>query len=129
MVNNKKGNQLLAAILKYFLEVIIFCVYIFVKCRYFYVSGEDIVEKDARMCYAYLNTLYIHICISTTQIPGCDPCYPGILAFSTLHPYKWGYNFWNLRALTRGVVVETFTCRAIGPKIDPWHRQNRVLGT
>ena len=48
-VVHKKGNPLLAAILKYFLEVIIFSVYIFGKFGLFYVSGEDIVEKDARM--------------------------------------------------------------------------------
>ena len=49
-VVHKKGNPPLAAILKYFLEVINFSVYIlsFGKCRLFYVSGEEIVEKDAR---------------------------------------------------------------------------------
>ena len=42
---SKKGNPLLAAILKYFLEVINLSVYIFGKCILFYVSGEEIVEK------------------------------------------------------------------------------------
>ena len=46
-VVQQKGNPLLEAILKYFLEVIIFSVYIFSKFRLFYVSGEEIVEKDA----------------------------------------------------------------------------------
>ena len=58
-VPKKEGNPLLAAILKYFLDVINLSVYIlFGKFRLFYVSGEDIVGKDARMslCYAYLNT-------------------------------------------------------------------------
>ena len=54
----KKGNPHLAAILKYFLEVIIFSVYIFGKFRLFYVSGEEIVEKDARMS---LLRLFEHI--------------------------------------------------------------------
>ena len=40
---------LLAAILKYLLEVINLSVYIFGKFRLCYVSGEEIVEKDARM--------------------------------------------------------------------------------
>ena len=48
-VVKKKGNLLLAAILKYFLEIINLSVYIFGKFRLFYVSGEEIVEKDARM--------------------------------------------------------------------------------
>ena len=34
----KKGNPHLAVIFKYFMEVIILSVYIFVKCRYFYVT-------------------------------------------------------------------------------------------
>ena len=46
-VVKKKGNPLLAAILKYFLDVINLFVYIFSKFRRFYVSGEEIVEKDA----------------------------------------------------------------------------------
>ena len=46
---HKKGNPLLAAILKYFLEVINFSVYIFGQFRFFYVSGEEIVDKYARM--------------------------------------------------------------------------------
>ena len=45
----KKGNPLLVAILKYFLEVIYFSVYIFGTYRLFYVHGEEIVEKYARM--------------------------------------------------------------------------------
>ena len=49
----KKGNPLLAAILKYVLEVIIFSVYIFGKSKFFYVSGEEIVEKYARMSLLY----------------------------------------------------------------------------
>ena len=47
---HKKGNPLLAAILKYFLKVINLSVYIFGQVRLFYVSGEEIVEKDERMC-------------------------------------------------------------------------------
>ena len=54
----KKGNALLVAILKYFLEVINLSVYIFGKCRLFYVSGLEIVEKDARMS---LLRLFEHI--------------------------------------------------------------------
>ena len=45
----KKGKPHLAAILKYFLTVIYVSVYIFREFRYFYISGEEIVEKDARM--------------------------------------------------------------------------------
>ena len=45
----KKGNPHLAAILKYFLEVINLSVYIFGQFRLVYASGEEIVEKDARM--------------------------------------------------------------------------------
>ena len=45
----KKGNPLLAAILKNFLEVINLSVYIFGRFRLFYVSGEEIVEEDARI--------------------------------------------------------------------------------
>ena len=41
---HKKGNPLLAAILKYFLEVINVSVYIFGKFRLFYVSGEEIMD-------------------------------------------------------------------------------------
>ena len=48
-VVKKKGNPLLAAILKYFLEVINLSVYIFGKFRLFYVIGEEIVDKDARI--------------------------------------------------------------------------------
>ena len=44
-VVQKKVNLVLAAILKYFLEVIIFHVYIFGFFRLFYVSDEEIVEK------------------------------------------------------------------------------------
>ena len=44
-VVKKKENPLLAAILKYFLEVMNLSVYIFGKFRLFYVSGEEIVEK------------------------------------------------------------------------------------
>ena len=54
----KKGNPLLAAILKYFLEIIHLSVYIFGKFRLFYVSGEEIVEKDAIMS---LIRLFEHI--------------------------------------------------------------------
>ena len=54
----QKGNTHLAAILKYFLEVINLSVYIFGICIYFYVSGEEIVEKDARMS---LLRLFEHI--------------------------------------------------------------------
>ena len=54
----KKGNPLLATILKYFLEVIDLSVYIFGKFRLFCVSGEEIVEKDARMS---LRRLFEHI--------------------------------------------------------------------
>ena len=57
-VVKKKGNPLLAAILKYFLEVIIFSVYILGKFELFYVSGEEIVDKDARMS---LIRLFEHI--------------------------------------------------------------------
>ena len=46
---SKKGSPLLAAILKNVLEVINLSVYILRKFRLFYVSGEEIVEKDARM--------------------------------------------------------------------------------
>ena len=35
--------------MKYFLEVINLSVYIFGKFRLFYISGEEIVEKDAGM--------------------------------------------------------------------------------
>ena len=35
--------------MKYFLEVINLSVYKFGKFRLFYVSGEEIVEKDERM--------------------------------------------------------------------------------
>ena len=35
--------------MKYFLEAINLSVYIFGKFRLFYVSGEEIVEKDAEM--------------------------------------------------------------------------------
>ena len=49
-VVKKKGNPHLAAILKYFPEVINLSVYIFSKFRLFYISGEEIVEKYARMC-------------------------------------------------------------------------------
>ena len=35
--------------MKNVLEVIDLSVYIFAKSRLFYVSGEEIVEKDARM--------------------------------------------------------------------------------
>ena len=48
----------MAAILKYFLEVINLSVYIFSKFRLFYVSGEEIVEKYARMS---LLRLFEHI--------------------------------------------------------------------
>ena len=47
-VVQKKGNTLWAAILKYFMEVTFFG-YIFGKFGLFYVSGEKIMEKDARM--------------------------------------------------------------------------------
>ena len=57
-VVKKKGNPLLAAILKYLLEVINLSVHIFGKFRLFYVSGEEIVEKDARMS---LIRLFEHI--------------------------------------------------------------------
>ena len=57
-VVKKKGNPLLAAILKYFMEVINLSVYIFGKFRLFYVSGEEIVEKDARIS---LIRLFEHI--------------------------------------------------------------------
>ena len=43
----KKGNPLLVAILKHFLEVINVSVHIFGKFRHFYVSGEEIMGKDA----------------------------------------------------------------------------------
>ena len=46
-VVHKKGNPLLAAILKCFLEVINFSVYIFDTFRLFYVSDEEIMGKDA----------------------------------------------------------------------------------
>ena len=55
---NKTKKPLLAAILKYLLEVINVCVYIFGKFRRFYASGEEIVEKDARMS---LLRLFEHI--------------------------------------------------------------------
>ena len=42
---SKKENPLLAAILKYFLEVIIFSVYIFGQSRLFYVGGKEIVIR------------------------------------------------------------------------------------
>ena len=48
-VVQNKGHPLLAAILKYFLEVNHLSVYIFGKFILFYVSSEEIVEKDARM--------------------------------------------------------------------------------
>ena len=57
-VVQKKGNPLLAAILKNILEVINLSVYIYIKFRLFYVSGEEIVEKDARMS---LLRLFEHI--------------------------------------------------------------------
>ena len=57
-VVQKKGNPLLAAILKYFPEVIELSVYIFGKFSLFYVSGDEIVEKDARMS---LLLLFEHI--------------------------------------------------------------------
>ena len=44
-----KKKTLLTAILKYFLEVSNLSVYMFGEFRLFYVSGEEIVEKDARM--------------------------------------------------------------------------------
>ena len=44
----KKGNPLLAAILKYFLEVINLSGFIFGKFRLFYVSGEEIVKKRCK---------------------------------------------------------------------------------
>ena len=71
----KKGNPLLAAILKYFLEVIIFSVNIFGKYRLFYVRGEQIVEKDARMS---LIRLFEHIWWNMT------PC-PQIWVFADCH--------------------------------------------
>ena len=37
----EKGNPLLAAILKYFMEVMNWSVYIFGKFRLFYVSSEE----------------------------------------------------------------------------------------
>ena len=49
-VVHKKGNPHLAAILKYFLKVINLSVFIFGQVRLYYVSGEEIVEKDERMC-------------------------------------------------------------------------------
>ena len=42
-------HPFLAAILKFFLEVINMSVYIFGKYRLFYISGEEFMEKDARM--------------------------------------------------------------------------------
>ena len=58
-VVHKKGNPLLAAILKYFLEVIIVSVYIFGKFGLFHVSGEEIMGKDAIIS---LLRLFGHIC-------------------------------------------------------------------
>ena len=52
MVNNRKGNPLLADILKYFLEVIYLSMYVIVKC-----SGGKIVEKEAKVL-AYLKTFF-----------------------------------------------------------------------
>ena len=51
----------MAAIWKYFMEVINLSVYIFSTFRRFYVSGEEIVEKDARMSLLCLleSTLYV----------------------------------------------------------------------
>ena len=53
-----QGGNLLVAILKYFLEVINLSVYIFGQFRLFYVGGEEIMEKDARMS---LICLFEHI--------------------------------------------------------------------
>ena len=50
----KKGNPHLAAILKFFLEVINLSVYIFGKFRLFYISGEEI---DGKRCKNESDTL------------------------------------------------------------------------
>ena len=52
------NSQVWVGAVKYFLEVINLSVYIFGKFRLFYVSGEEIVEKDARMS---LLRLFKHI--------------------------------------------------------------------
>ena len=54
---HKKGNPLLAAIFKYFLGVISFFVYIFVKYRYFNVNGEIMGKMEEMGKVARINLL------------------------------------------------------------------------
>ena len=66
MVQKTNKKTLLAAILKSFLEVFKISVYKLVKFRLFYISGEEIVEKDARMSLLRLfEHIYWNITLST----------------------------------------------------------------
>ena len=93
----------MAAILNNFLEVIILSVYIFSKFRLFYVSGEDIVEKDAILSLLRLfEHIRWHITLSTDI--GFD--YLSILSQDFHIAYgRQGYNVKNMKCKYREVYI------------------------